>query len=1366
MPDGDDITQVGQAQEQVEITNTQEPVAGLNQESDTFFPLPGQENIKEKIISKPYNYSKKAFAIDKGDLRDIESVKKMVKRHYLITDSELGEKIKKTKDGIKRVDGEINPYYTEFFIPLKVDKDKLVGESGSKEHQYYPVEIHDEGLNESQQKKLHKRHKVKRGFFDKIKIKFSSVNLNTDNTLLDEDDLLGDNESMSRRVVKGIARTLIGSRTVRKNFNEEYGKDEPVTQITESSSSDINTAETESTVAVPLQSENNNYENSQYASQIEQAKELGRAFLQKILNFGSIKIGVPFINLTSQGLLMDFMSAVSIQEKYKGLIKSSVIIKFGKKFSLNYLGSELKSNAVKIGSSNSILVNLGSVTLLHDPSTSSDLWEMNEFDLSATILNGTVESKLSASLIEYDSLTGFRIENGDVQGDVKIGGFNGSVRLGGILYENNTLKSFGGIGTLNKIPLTRNFLISDISIVVGYDGSSYIIDGAADIDFNSSLTPIGLEDFHLTGKVNINRDSTNEALNYSLINGNLNASFLDQIINIKNVNYSSKNPNVISAKVFTWAGNILGIDGRLIVINPSIKNGEGFSFSTASGLIQEISYGDYVKIENLGITAEKEDINKYKISGELDTTVNPVIPGLDNGQIAAHFSASGYSDGTEINYSITNGNLNASFLGQDIKIKGVNYSSENPKDITALYASWKGNILDHQGALFILNPKISDDEGFNFKKITGVMYDLNYGQYVTIDFLEIGLEKDGLKYKINGATQMQVNSIPIPGLENTTMRGQFTASGYDDGTEINYSIIEGGLNATLFGNNLVLEGVNYNSLEPTEISARKAKLTLNVFGVGELEPVIKNPRLNDKGFDFDSAEINTANLLKTDLGAFSLEANKFTLINHQSKGYEAKVDGIISLNLGENSPINLAGNAEGAVSYNFKSNTKKVEFQRAEIEIPNPFQFNLPSDLGLPWPIELTMAIPVFPGLNIEVGFYLSGGVQLGQNITVVIENKSNDKLSVELSTNIIGQLLAGILLGAQVGSSFLASLSLRLKAGGELDIDTLVSFVKDFNYNNAVEPSDKPNPKNFLYETDVNVLLDTSLEIVGRLLYFFKKTYNKKIASYNLATYKFTNKDGFDYKNIDTTNQENLTENDSKEQILNKMGVNEGYTFEQIEHMDQSVRFDDNTANEVVGAYDQLNETDDEIKKISFLSSYGKFMQNRINYDTLNSILTADRNITNQVSTQKLKRIVSDLSGAINTKDKFSEQYDSIISKITSTVENNPELNEIIETHRTRNEFYSTANNFKKNNLHSRILGDTTWQRMNLSLFKERFIEQYNSELSEGGFYKNNTKQSLEKKIKTKENAYLKKLNSPNKSSSEQELKNKISESRSRLSS
>ena len=72
-----------------------------------------------------------------------------------------------------------------------------------------------------------------------------------------------------------------------------------------------------------------------------------------------------------------------------------------------------------------------------------------------------------------------------------------------------------------------------------------------------------------------------------------------------------------------------------------------------------------------------------------------------------------------------------------------------------------------------------------------------------------------------------------------------------------------------------------------------------------------------------SAEINTANLLKTDLGAFLLLKQINLLYLKESEGYEAKVDGKISLNLGENSPIELAGNADGAITYNFKSHAKK-----------------------------------------------------------------------------------------------------------------------------------------------------------------------------------------------------------------------------------------------------------------------------------------------------------------------------------------------------------------------------------------------------------------------------------------------------------
>ena len=234
------------------------------------------------------------------------------------------------------------------------------------------------------------------------------------------------------------------------------------------------------------------------------------------------------------------------------------------------------------------------------------------------------------------------------------------------------------------------------------------------------------------------------------------------------------------------------------------------------------------------------------------------------------------------------------------------------------------------------------------------------------------------------------------------------------------------------------------------------------------------------------------------MGAFSLKANKLTLLKKESEGYEAKVDGKISLNLGENSPIELAGNADGAITYNFKSHAKKVDFKKAEVEIPNPFSLNLPTDLGIPWPVEMTMGIPIFPGLNVEIGFYLDGNVQIAKKIKITIEN-NEDNLNVKISSKIVGELLAGILLGLQLGSSFLASLSVRLKGGGKLAVDTLVEFAKEFNYNNNVNNADKPNAHNFLYDTELIAKLEASLEIVGRLLYFFKRNTIKLLENMKL---------------------------------------------------------------------------------------------------------------------------------------------------------------------------------------------------------------------------------------------------------------------------
>ena len=79
MADSDDITTVGQAQEQAEIINTQEPIAGLDQDSPT--TEQSQNEIPSEIIQiintgeGDYNFSKEGYAIDKGNIRSIEKIR-------------------------------------------------------------------------------------------------------------------------------------------------------------------------------------------------------------------------------------------------------------------------------------------------------------------------------------------------------------------------------------------------------------------------------------------------------------------------------------------------------------------------------------------------------------------------------------------------------------------------------------------------------------------------------------------------------------------------------------------------------------------------------------------------------------------------------------------------------------------------------------------------------------------------------------------------------------------------------------------------------------------------------------------------------------------------------------------------------------------------------------------------------------------------------------------------------------------------------------------------------------------------------------------------------------------------------------------
>ena len=197
MADSDDITTVGQAQEQAEIINTQEPIAGLDQDSPT--TEQSQNEIPSEIIQiintgeGDYNFSKEGYAIDKGNIRSIEKI-----RNFLLElsanfinkfpkSNEEFQALIKSKSKLN-VGKDVDPANENFFMPLKVDINHKIGN-------WFPVIFNEEApsfrsLDSKQKEKLIKRHRFGyKGYFDRRKIKFSNVDINQKKSILEKKTL-------------------------------------------------------------------------------------------------------------------------------------------------------------------------------------------------------------------------------------------------------------------------------------------------------------------------------------------------------------------------------------------------------------------------------------------------------------------------------------------------------------------------------------------------------------------------------------------------------------------------------------------------------------------------------------------------------------------------------------------------------------------------------------------------------------------------------------------------------------------------------------------------------------------------------------------------------------------------------------------------------------------------------------------------------------------------------------------------------------------------------------------------------------------------------------------------------------------------
>jgi hypothetical protein len=1132
----------GQENEQ----NVKVPAADtLRAEAVTFSELDGVKDILEAESSR-FSFTKKAYAIDKGHIRDFDRIKQAVVNvllHYptfLLKNMTSVECEDKIKDSMATIGENISPGDEKVFMPLLADEN-------TKFNDWIPVKLNIEEINKlpkDKKKIITKRHNLeKNGLFERKKIKFSNFDLNTDATLLED-------KTKGGKKTKALIKATLRSRTIQKKFNKEYGRDEEDIEADDRDNSKIKNS-------------NDDLEKTDYGKQIKRATELGKEYLEGVLKFGNIKFGVPFIKLTPKGLLMDFMSAVNIQNK-KATARSSVIIKFGKTFSVNYLGTELKSaDSLEIGSSDTILMTLGFSSMIHDPSQNDSLFTAENFNISASGMNGSIKSNMTANKFTYHTINGFSIDNGKftIEGP-KIGGSEGQIEVNNLLVNENKIKHYNGEGTINKVSLTSHLSAENISVVIDFNEDQYIIDGKADVNLNGSLSTIGLEDFNLTGTLNIINDSSIDNLKYVLKNGNLSGKFLlndeQNKIELVGVSYNSENPNQIKANFFEAKNfNLYGYLGNLTILKPEINN-SGFNFDLTAGKIQELSVGKFLNLKNIKVYISKIGQN-YSISAKTNLKFNALslIPGFESDTTGGGELEVNRSETGKLNYAITNGHLNSTILDNTFSLKGVEYDSTIPSEVSAEEAKWKGNVYSKDISVTITNPKIDDQKGFTFDTATGKISELNLSNVLKLQNIEVSVEQVDDNYELMGESDVKVEEIKglkILGkeVEINKIGGKVKYNSHNDnkisaeGIYINVSIKEGNSETTID-----LKKVNITkdgNLSVEEFTANYTDTKLN----------IDQQKLTGAGVSFENSELTFEYLKASGLGIKMTAYDFLTAYIHSIKvynknkkaieiGFSGSVKKVFQEGPGEDKSSGFDAKLGGIIGWDFNNEKKfilKIKNMSAKGSVKNPLN-NL-GDLIKEFSsgrVDIGASIPVFPGIFAEFGFFLEAAMKLGGGNLVFSADLNSEKNQIHLTMEPVdianGYIAAGVYAGIKAGSKFLVAVSVYLEALGKASVTSGIDYksILDFNDPKSLKFIHQQGSfYGFGYSLEAEMKFAAQLKAITQALYFFKKEWNYPLADKTIGKFKYSSeKPEGDFDEGDVLVEEKEFKTEVKDKYKNK---------------------------------------------------------------------------------------------------------------------------------------------------------------------------------------------------------------------------------------
>ena len=629
---------------------------------------------------------------------------------------------------------------------------------------------------------------------------------------------------------------------------------------------------------------------------------------------------------------------------------------------------------------------------------------------------------------------------------------------------------------------------------------------------------------------------------------------------------SAENLTFKSGSETPWSGK--GIKG-ILNINLLNKNFKGqiqdFDFEDNEptmgfgiGKLDELDLNSRFKAENVAGTWMLLNDENHKLVldakvGLKDLKKSGIVVETLSGRLISNFSK---EDGWKLNATdLSDGNLNGTFLGQTVKLTGVNYSSTAPNEVSAEEGKWKGNVYSKDISVTITNPKIDDQKGFTFDTATGKISELNLSNVLKLQNIEVSVEKDNDNYELKG--ESDVKGADIKGLKMLGKEviikgigGKVKYNSHNDNKlsaediYINVSIEDGETKTTIN-----LKEVNITKDGNLSVEKFTAKYTDTKFEIDQ--------DLTGEGVSFENSELTFKYLKASGLGLEMTEYDFLTAKIHSIKvynknkkaieiGFLGSVKKVFQKGPGEDQPSGFDARLGGIIGWDFSANKYilKIEGMRATGSVKNPLK-NL-GDLIKEFSsgrVDIGASIPVFPGIFAEFGFFLEAAIKLGGGNLVFSADLNSEKNQIHLTMEPLdvasGYIAAGVYAGIKAGSKFLVAVSVYLEALGK------ASVTSEINYKSILDFNDPKSLKfihqegsffGFGYSLEAEMKFAAQLKAITQAFYFLKNVLKYPLAEKTIGKFKYSSeKPEGDFSKGDTLVEDKEFKKEVKPKFKNK---------------------------------------------------------------------------------------------------------------------------------------------------------------------------------------------------------------------------------------